>query len=333
MPRRPRVFVAGAWYHVYCRVARGEQTFAEPREAAALVDVIRGVKREHGFGVAAWCVMATHYHVVVRAGRVPLWRSMRLIQGRFARRHNRRHRLLGPFWQSRYQAIVVEDERYLQQVVIYVHLNPVVAKLANDPSRYRWSGHREILGRVGEPLADVDETLALFGSGRASARRAYVRVMRGARKAEWIGEGVGRLPWWGGGEDDVPVAPAEGVPRVDALGASSAAAPPRWKVGEYVSACCRVWGLETGELGGRCKDAGVTRMREQLVVIGVEVYGLRVKDLAEALGMNPGSASRVLGRAVQRERKDGEWQRDRLALEAALAENRPDSAGSIKVRK
>ena len=66
MPRRPRVFVAGASYHVYCRVARGERVFADPREAAALVGVIREVVREHGLSVLAWCVMASHYHLEER---------------------------------------------------------------------------------------------------------------------------------------------------------------------------------------------------------------------------------------------------------------------------
>ena len=82
MPRRPRVFVAGAIYHVYCRVARRERAFAEQREAAAFVGVIREVVREHGLSVLAWCVMPAHYHLAVRTGRQPLWRSMRLIQGR-----------------------------------------------------------------------------------------------------------------------------------------------------------------------------------------------------------------------------------------------------------
>lgn len=30
MPRRPRLFVPGAIYHVYCRVARGETVFDDP---------------------------------------------------------------------------------------------------------------------------------------------------------------------------------------------------------------------------------------------------------------------------------------------------------------
>ena len=33
MPRRARVFVSGATYHVYSRVARGERVFSDPGEA------------------------------------------------------------------------------------------------------------------------------------------------------------------------------------------------------------------------------------------------------------------------------------------------------------
>ena len=54
MPRRPRVFVSGATYHVYSRVARGERVFGDPREAAALVEILRAVRREHGHEAGAF---------------------------------------------------------------------------------------------------------------------------------------------------------------------------------------------------------------------------------------------------------------------------------------
>ena len=60
-------------------------------------------------------------------------------------------------------------------------------------------------------------------------------------------------------------------------------------------------------------------MRQLLTLVGVEVYGLRVKDLAEGMPMNPGSASRVLARASQREREDASFREQRLALEERLA--------------
>ena len=98
--------------------------------------------------------------------------------------------------------------------------------------------------------------------------------------------------------------------------------PTRARLGvdEYLVRVCQVHGLELSELSGRRKDEATARLRELLTLIAVEVYGLRVKDLAERMRMNPGSASRVLARAAKREREDGSFHEQRLALEGRLAE-------------
>ena len=319
MPRRARVFVAGATYHVYCRTAHGEPALAEPAEAADLVEVIREVKREHGIVVLAWCVMATHYHLAVRSGRQPLWRTMRLIQGRFARRHNRRNRTFGPFWRGRYKAIVVADEGYLRQLVAYIHLNPVAGGAASDPARYRWSGHRELLGRVERPLVDAEETLALYGGRRAAARGAYVRALRGERREAWIGERPERMPWWRGREEDPELELPEGRARLDALGASTEPETPRWPVETYLKHASAACGVKREELAGRRKDPALSRARELVTLVGVEAYRQRVTDLAAAMRMNAGSVSRTLGRAIAREREERGFHQRRLALEQRLA--------------
>lgn len=47
MPRHPRLFVPGATYLVYCRVARGEFVFDDPLEAEAFVSAVREVRDLH----------------------------------------------------------------------------------------------------------------------------------------------------------------------------------------------------------------------------------------------------------------------------------------------
>ena len=88
---------------------------------------------------------------------------------------------------------------------------------------------------------------------------------------------------------------------------------------EYLARGCQVHGPELSELSGRRKDATTARLRELLTLIGLEVCGLRVKDLAEGMRINPGSASRALARASQREREDRTFHEQRLALEEHLA--------------
>ena len=99
-------------------------------------------------------------------------------------------------WQGRYRAKMVKEQRYLDQLLIYIHLNPVQAGLVSDPAQYSWSGHRELLGKVKNPIVDVDEVLRVFGTTRGTARAAYVRRLKGSLEETWVGEEPGRLPWW-----------------------------------------------------------------------------------------------------------------------------------------
>jgi putative transposase len=317
VPRALRYFVDRAYYHVYARIARREKVFAREGEASRFVEVVREVKKRDGLTILAWCVMANHYHLAVRTGTVPLWRSIRLVQWRYAREHNRRRRQLGPLWQGRYQVRLVEDQRYLLQLIAYIHLNPLSAGLVEDPKDYAWSGHRELLGRSARPLADVDAALAMFGDQRSSARRVYGRTVRSEREQNWVGERPGRLPWWGGisGES------REG----ETLDTSRLVANPRLAqrfevrdIDAFVAEAAAILGVEAKGLGGRGKLAEVVRAREVIAIVGAERFGMKLKDLAERLGKSPGSVSRWLGRAAAR-RDEDEGFADRCAeLEAKL---------------
>ena len=92
--------------------------------------------------------MSNHYPFAVRVRPVPLSRTMGYVQARFGQTYNRRDRSSGPRWQSRYKARLVEDPGYLDGLIVYIHLNPVVAGLVDDPAAYAFWGHRELLGRV-----------------------------------------------------------------------------------------------------------------------------------------------------------------------------------------
>jgi REP element-mobilizing transposase RayT len=318
MPRRPRVFVNGALYHLYCRTSRGEKVFADPAEADRFVTTAHEVLRRDGCTVLAWCLMPTHYHLALRTGRLPLWRTMRLIQGRVALDHNRRARVLGPLWQSRYKAKLIEDEASLLRVIAYVHLNPVAAGLVDDPADYATSGHRELLRAVSSSLVDADAALALFGPTRRAARRAYLALLRGHRHAAWLADEPVRAPWWSGRQPDEPLDLPATPPGLDALGASTA--PPHAPVAalRLFEASAALLGLETQAMRGRSKGPPMTKARELLVLTGVESFGSRITDLAQQLAMNPGSVGRVLARATARRHDDPAFARRASRFETAL---------------
>ncbi|OYV72790.1 MAG: hypothetical protein B7Z74_04985 [Deltaproteobacteria bacterium 21-66-5] len=319
MPRRPRVFVDGAIYHVYCRFAHGARVFAAPEEAQRFLAIVREVKRTDDLSILAWCLMPTHYHLAVRTGRLPLWRSLRVIQGRFALVHNRRHKTLGPLWQGRYKARVVGGQDGLNRLLAYIHINPVKAGLAASPVRYRWSGHRELLGRVRAPLVDVEETLRLYGSRRGAATRAYAAMVRVVGREAWAAEEPGRLPWWsrsaaeGDELDRLPPRPA-----LDALGASTAPEPLRASVEEVLAVVEQATGLTRERLASGVRDRATVAARELLAVVAVHRCGARVTDVGRCLGRPADTASRWLSRGGARRLAEPSFGRQVDAIEAEL---------------
>lgn len=61
MARRARVVVEGGLYHVYNRISSGEGVFADPDEASAFIEIIRGIKKRDGWTVFAWAVLSNHF--------------------------------------------------------------------------------------------------------------------------------------------------------------------------------------------------------------------------------------------------------------------------------
>jgi REP element-mobilizing transposase RayT len=321
MPRRPRVFVDGAIYHVYARFGRGARVFANADEAKQFLAILKDVKRADGFTVLAWCLMPTHYHLAIRTGTVPLWRSLRLIQGRFALGYNRRHRQLGSVWQGRYKARLVIGQDSLTRLIAYIHLNPVKAGLVRSPGAWRLSGHRELEGRVSEPLVDGDETLALFGRSRRAGRASYLRVIHAVGREAWSLEAPGRLPWWRREHDDELV-PDAARPRLDAQGVSVAPERRRVDVDELLACVSSELDIPEEQLTSRVRDRETVTVRQLCAVLGVIRHGVRVKDLAGRLNVFPDTVSRWVSRGMRRRTEDPGFARALASVERQLSGER-----------
>ncbi len=82
----------------------------------------------------------------------------------------------------------------------------------------------------------------------------------------------------------------------------------------YLARACEVLGRELDAPCSGHKDDTASRLRELVVVVGVDVYGVKVKACAERLGMNAGNVSRALARASAWEREDRAFHEQRLDL-------------------
>ena len=176
MPRQPRLDLPGLLYHVIARGIERREIFGDDRDRKTFVDQLGVLVAESGARLYAWCLLTNHFHLVLKSGDRPLaWVMRRLMTGH-AVRYNLRHARSGHLFQNRYKSIVVEEEPHFLDLVRYVALNPVRARLVHSPEeldRYRWSGHAVLVGTRRESWQDVDEVLARLGRKRREAVARY----------------------------------------------------------------------------------------------------------------------------------------------------------------
>ncbi|RPJ58739.1 MAG: hypothetical protein EHM23_16540 [Acidobacteria bacterium] len=76
---------------------------------------------------------------------------MRNVESDYARWHNRRFGRKGQLWADRFKSNLLESARAVQEVALYIDLNPLRARLVRRPEQYRFSSARLRLGGVKRP--------------------------------------------------------------------------------------------------------------------------------------------------------------------------------------
>jgi hypothetical protein len=92
-------------------------------------------------------------------------------------------------------------------------------------------------------------------------------------------------------------------------------------VAAFIRRAAEQLGVGGDVLGSRTKAPATVRAREIITIVGVERFGVKVKDLAGRLGKNPGSVSRWMVRAAQRRKEDRQFDDCCRRLEGALTQN------------
>jgi REP element-mobilizing transposase RayT len=169
---------------------------ADRRELEALVE--DGVDR-FGHRIHAYCWMGNHIHMAIQLGEIPLSKIMHNLSFRYTSYFNWRHARVGHVFQGRYKALLIDADSRLQELVRYIHLNPVRAGIVADAVDFEWSGHRVYLGLAHKEWISTETVLSLFGSDRASeaklcrvrrhgvshAPRTRLQTRNPCRNADW----------------------------------------------------------------------------------------------------------------------------------------------------
>ena len=142
MPKVLRSSLPDGFFHVISRGVFGAKIYADDSDRHGFVHLLRRCGRTYAWDCLAYCLMTTHYHLVVGSTRRDLSCGVRYLNGCYARGFNQRHRRYGALFAERFTARVIESEEYLFDACAYVRLNPVKAGLCERDDEWPWSYSR-----------------------------------------------------------------------------------------------------------------------------------------------------------------------------------------------
>ncbi len=194
MARLARVVAPGLPHHVTQRGNRRQQTFFSDDDYATYTALLAEHCAAAGVAVWAYCLMPNHVHLILvppepDALRAALGEAHR----RYTRHVNLREGWRGYLWQGRFASCPM-DETHLLAAARYVELNPVRARLAQQPQAWRWSSAAAHLDGRDDALCTVAPLLERVG-GAGESWAAFLSETPGdedAFDALRLGERTGR---------------------------------------------------------------------------------------------------------------------------------------------
>lgn len=181
MPRQLRLHFPGGLYHVTSRGNRRQVIFHDPQNYKKFESLLAFYAPRHNITIYAYCLMPNHFHLLLEVGEIPLGIFLQPLLTAYSAWLNIKTRQSGHVFQGRYHAKLCEQDRYLLALIAYIHLNPVRAKLVEDPLAWRWSSLQAFL-KFPVPWIATEKALSLLAEDRGEALKRFRRDLENQMK-------------------------------------------------------------------------------------------------------------------------------------------------------
>ncbi len=167
MPRQARLDCPGTLHHVMLRGIARSAIVTDDTDRADLLARLGDIATATGTAIYAWAILPNHCHLLVRSGPRGLPIFMRRWLTGYALVYNRRHKRVGHLFQNRYKSIVVDGDAYFQELVRYLHLNPLRSEVAKTLVTDLGLSLAEVARRCGVTTSAISRAIRRPGTDEA----------------------------------------------------------------------------------------------------------------------------------------------------------------------
>lgn len=167
--------------HITQRSAGREPMFVEDDDYLHMMGLMKEIADGYSLDIYAVCLMPNHMHILMSPKEQNLYDAMRDLFSRYVARFNFKYERKGHLVGGPYRQAVCFDDSYLLAASLYIHLNPVKAKLAESVSDYRWTSSRLYCeSDAPHSFVNPDFVLGLLSEDLATAKERYRMLLGNA---------------------------------------------------------------------------------------------------------------------------------------------------------
>ena len=161
------IWQPGMYYHIYNRGARQLTIFREETNYLFTLSKIAEYCQAFNISMIAYCLMPTHYHLMVRQdGEKPAGSLPQFVFNSYSKAYNKMYTHSGMLFEGRFRAKPIQNSSHLLHLCRYIHGNPVKDGLVADPADWPYSNYLDWIGERNSALVDHSFIQSQFGNAQ-----------------------------------------------------------------------------------------------------------------------------------------------------------------------
>jgi len=184
MPRTARIAPKEYIYHALTRGNNHQDIFKEQSDYEKYREILQRCKDKYKFKLYHYVFMTNHIHLIIEPKQEggSLAEIMKGINLSYAQYYKSKYKHIGHFWQDRYKSIIISKDNYLLACGSYVELNPVRAKIVEDPKDYKWSSYNTYAYGKKDPMLEEHPIYKELSKNETERRKQYRDFVKGMLK-------------------------------------------------------------------------------------------------------------------------------------------------------
>ena len=182
MPRLARKNIQSPYCHVIVQGINREHIFKEDYLKDTYKNILKKYLKEIEVKILSYCIIDNHAHFLIYSDKTEyMTKLMRKVNTSYAMLYNSLNNRIGYVFRDRYFTQMISSEEQLYNCIVYIHNNPVKAKIVSKMNEYKYSSYREYIGK--KELITNEGIKLVFGSSKN-----YIATFKEIHKNVEIGD-------------------------------------------------------------------------------------------------------------------------------------------------